>query len=138
MSEMKANLRFNCCKLKQQSNTIYWKTDVLESLNKAACFLIGSSLGCLYKICKVDLVQLLVSICVCVCVRERERERSLITVIIQYVSFIRLCSYDLNVCISVVKCWGLHSPGILCSIDWWFGTYVSGQLTGNKIPVYAA
>jgi len=67
---MRANLHFDCFKLKQQSNTIYWKTDVLESQN--ACFLIGSSLGCLYKICKVDLTQLLqfpfVCVCVCVCV----------------------------------------------------------------------
>jgi hypothetical protein len=48
-SKMRANLHFNGFKLKQQSDTLYWKTDVLDSQNKAAYFIIGLSLDCLYK-----------------------------------------------------------------------------------------
>jgi len=72
--------------------------------------------------------------------REREREISNASSLLLYSMSVFLDYvpvYDLNVCISVVKCWGLRSPGILCSIDWWFVIYVSGQLTGNKIPVCA-
>lgn len=58
-SKMRANLHFNCFKLKQQPNTIYWKTYVLDSHSKAMCFHTGSSLAICIKICKEDLVQLL-------------------------------------------------------------------------------